>query len=234
MYKFNFAKKETKRNRIWELDFIRGIAILLMIYYHIIFDLNDFYNYQVSHNSGINLLVGKSSAILFILVSGVSCCLSRNNFRRGLKLAGIALTITLITILYNPDFCIKFGILHFLGISIMIYPLLYKINLFLLPVIGTIIISAGYFFAGINVSHNYLFPFGVTSSSFSSLDYYPLFPWLGVFIYGITLGKAIYPQKKSIFKTAPRNNFINKAGKHSLLIYLIHQPVILFLLYLLH
>jgi len=89
------------KSRIWELDFLRGIALILMIYFHVIFDMKEFFDYPVSYSIGINYYIGKASAILFMLVSGISCSLSRSNIRRGLKVLGIALAITLVTHLYN-------------------------------------------------------------------------------------------------------------------------------------
>jgi uncharacterized membrane protein len=68
------------------------------------------------------------------------------------------------------------------------------------------------------------------SSNFFSADYYPVFPWIGVFVYGIALSKILYREKKSLFKFNLKDNIISFAGKHSLLIYVVHQPIILLVL----
>ncbi len=227
------AKEKSIKKRIWELDFLRGVALILMIYFHIIYDLNEMYNLNVNYLSGINYYIGKLSAILFMLLSGTSSGLSRNNIKRGLKVLGIAIVLTIITHLYDPSFGIKFGILHFLGTCMLLSPLLIKLNKYLLIIVGTAAILLDNLLSGINPSTNILFPFGIYNSSFSSSDYYPLIPWIGVFIYGFALGKFLYTQKQSRLPFTPKNNIINKAGRHTLIIYLAHQPVIMAVLYLL-
>lgn len=225
---------EAGRKRIWELDFLRGIALILMVYFHIIFDLNEFYSVPVNYYSGINYYIGKASAILFMILSGISSSLSRSNVKRGLKILGIALVITAVSHIYDPDFGIKFGILHFLGTSMLLYPLFSRLNKYFLILIGTGIIVLGKFISNIPVSNDYLFPLGLYSPTFVSSDYYPLIPWLGVFLYGIALGKILYSGKKSILPAEFRDNPVNIIGRHTLTIYLIHQPVILAILWLIH
>lgn len=91
------------KTRIWELDLVRGIALLLMIYFHIIYDLKEIYNFPVTYGSGVNFYIGKISAILFILVSGISVSLSRSNIKRALKVLIIALVITVVTHIYESS-----------------------------------------------------------------------------------------------------------------------------------
>jgi len=182
------STNEKPLNRIWELDFLRGIALILMIYFHIIFDMENIYGFQVS-TGGINYFIGKFSAILFILLAGISSTLSKNNSKRALKLLVLAMLITLVTHLYSSEFGIKFGILHFLGVCILISAVLKKPNAYLLFIFGSVLILLGTYTARISVSNDYFFILGLTSKSFSSSDYYPLIPWLGVFLYGLALGK---------------------------------------------
>lgn len=218
------------KGRIWELDFFRGIALIFMIYFHVIFDMKEFFNYPVSYASGVNYYIGKASAILFMLVSGISCSLSRNNIKRGLKVLGIALVITAVTHLYNPGYGIKFGILHFFGISMLLYSLFQRINRYVLIVLGTAVIVLGNYVPRISVSYNYLFPLGIISSSFISSDYYPLIPWFGVFLYGIVLGKILYFRKQSQFNFNLGDNIISRVGQKTLLVYVVHQPITVLML----
>lgn len=219
-------------NRIWELDFLRGIALILMIYFHVVFDMSDIYGFKVNYSSGVNYFIGKTSAILFILVSGISCYFSRSNIKRGLKLFILAMMITLATRLYNPQLAVNFGILHFLALCAIMSPMLKKLNKYIMLAGGTIAIMLNYIVAKIFVTYDYLFVFGIYSDKFFSSDYYPLIPWLGVFLSGLALGKELYSPKKSIFKYTLRNNPISGAGKHTLLYYLIHQPIIIGILYI--
>lgn len=222
--------RPTFKNRIWELDFFRGIALAAMVYFHVVYDMKEFFNYPVVYLSGINYYIGKLSVILFILISGVSCSLSRSNMKRGLKLLGIALLVSLFSYLYNPDFVIKFGIIHFFAASLMLYPVLNKLNNIFLFLLGTLIIYLNTVLSRITVPNDYLFPFGVTSPGFVSSDYYSLIPWLGLFLYGMVLGRVLYKEKTSLFRFEIPNNIISYLGRHTLVLYIIHQPIILALL----
>lgn len=219
------------KNRIWELDFLRGIALLLMVYFHLIYDMKEFFGYAVNYESTFNAAAGRIAAILFILVSGVSCSLSRSNIIRGFKLLMLALAVSAASYFYNPDFVIKFGILHFLAAGMILYPLLEKLNPLMLALSGTAIIILGRYTAGITVTNEYLFPLGLTTNNFISSDYYSLIPWLGLFIYGIFLSKLFYKEKRSLLGFEFIDNIISMSGRHTLLIYLLHQPVIVAVLW---
>lgn len=225
--------KQAGRNRIWELDFFRGIALILMILFHIIFDLKDLYGFDIEYQSGFYYYVGKAAAILFMLISGISCNLSRSNTKRGLKVLGIALVITVVTHLYGQGLGIKFGILHFLGLSMLISPILKKASNIVLLVLAVLPIIIGNIFTSIIMPNDYFFIFNLISSNFTSSDYYPLIPWIGVFIFGIVLGRLLYKEKKSVFRFSLNENIISMAGKHTLIVYVIHQPLILLILSLL-
>lgn len=220
----------TMKKRIWEIDFLRGIAIILMITFHVVFDLRDIYNYPVNYMSGVFYYVGKASAILFMLVSGISCSFSKNNVKRGLRIFAIAMGITVATYIFDPALIIKFGILHFFGISMILFPLFKPLNKNILILLATLIIAAGNLMSTINVTSEYLFPLGLTTGSFTSSDYYPLFPWFGVFLYGAALSKIFYKEKKSIFNFTIPDNPIMFIGRHSLAVYVIHQPITLLIL----
>jgi uncharacterized membrane protein len=230
----NKENKENKENRIWELDFARGIALLLMIYFHIIFDMKDIFGYNINYSQGINYLAGRASGILFILISGISCTLSKSNTKRAIRILFLALIITIITHLYNMELGIKFGILHFLGFSILLFSLLNYLNETLLAMLGTVILVLGGYISKIRVNFDHLFILGITSDKFISSDYYPLIPWLGIFIYGVILGKYFYKEKKSIFSFQLKGGLISYFGRNTLLIYIIHQPIILVFLKLIN
>jgi uncharacterized membrane protein len=225
-------------SRIWEIDFLRGFSIIIMIYFHIVFDLEFIFNYPISTSTGINYYAGKIS-LIFIIVSGISSILSKNNALRGIKLFLVSLALSLVTfltssIIFHEKSLIIFGILHFLSISILLSVLFFKIKPTFSLLIGIVIIFAGYFISDMHTKIPYLFPIGLTTKDFSSLDYFPLIPWFGYYLIGIYLGRIIYKEKKSIFKFQIKRNPINILGKHSLLVYLIHQPIILLILFLLN
>lgn len=225
----------SSRSRIWELDFLRGIALLAMIAFHILYDLKEFYQVPISYEQGPVYYLGKFAASLFIVVAGISCSLSKSNIKRGIKLFLLGLLITLVTSLVVPGSNIIFGILHFLGTSIVLYSIFKHLKPGMLLILGTAVIMAGFCFKKITLPNNILAPLGLLGPEFYSVDYYPLVPWLGLFLYGAAMGKILYTQKQSLFPASPlRQNLLNTLGQHSLSIYLLHQPVILLLLSLLY
>lgn len=227
----------TTKNRITEIDFLRGIAIILMIIFHLIVDLKDFYHYNLDYLTGFWYLEGKFSAILFILLCGVSSTLSKNSIRHGIIVFLWALFLTIITYFYNKNCFIWFGILHFLGISLLSANLVKNLPITWLSIISSSSIILGTLFSERFIANPYLFPIGLVNSTFISLDYYPLFPWYGVFLLGIIMGKRFYGTKKKLSNFQAYPSFtkpILLLGQHSLMIYLIHQPLLLALLYIIH
>ncbi|QDR83306.1 heparan-alpha-glucosaminide N-acetyltransferase [Sporomusa termitida] len=219
--------------RLVELDILRGIAILLMVIFHTIFDLAFFYNWPLNYLEGFWYYQGKAAALLFMLISGISNVLSRRPVRRGLIVFGTGLFITAITYCYNPAVYIRFGILHLLGAAMLATPLLNRGGALPLSLAGTAIIAIGNAFSQLTATTAWLLPFGLRPPEFTSLDYYPLLPWLGIILYGMVLGKLLYPAGQTRWPAAADYRFLrwlSWLGRRSLLIYLIHQPVILALL----
>lgn len=226
-----------KTHRLAEIDLLRGIAILLMIIFHTIFDLAYFYQWPIDYLDGFWYYQGKTSAILFMLVSGISCTLSHNSLRRGLQVLGIGLMITATTYVFSPTMYIQFGILHLLGIGMITSSYWKRYNSLALAIAGTVCIAIGQAAANLKITTPWLIPFGLTPPGFASFDYYPLFPWLGVILYGMAAGKFLYSTKRAVWPTAIYYRPIrclNWLGQHSLVIYLIHQPLILTGLYAVH
>jgi len=242
--------RSSRPHRIIEIDFLRGIAIILMIIFHLIVDLRDFYGYNLEYLGGFWYLEGKLSAILFIIIAGISSTLGKNSTRHGLTIFAWAMLLTLITYLYNDNCYILFGILHFLGISLLTANLIGRLPIPWLLFISSAVLFIGIFLFQSFVNNPYLFPLGLLTRTFVSLDYYPLFPWYGLFLFGIILGKLFYINKKErldLHQVPPSyaeitisqlpialRNGITYLGQHSLIVYLIHQPILLVLLYLIH
>lgn len=189
--------KKPVNQRLWEIDILRGIALVLMVFYHLLYDLNVFFTFNIAYNKGLFYLIGKSAAILFILVAGISSSFSKNNTLRGLKLIIWGYVIFLVTYIVVPGSNIVFGILQFLGVCLLLYPVFKKISPYVLAAAGTTIILTGEFTAQLSVGQNWLVPLGLREPSFSSADYFPLIPWLGVFLWGVSISKIVYKQKKA-------------------------------------
>ena len=246
-----FVEKD-KKNRFWEIDALRGIAILMMIIYHVLFDLNyfgftttDLYSFPV-------LVFLYPVGTLFLLLVGISLTLSYNRvkntltknqlrfkyLRRGSIIFGLGLLITAVTWVYPHDGFIVFGVLHCIGLSIILaYPF---IQLHLSAFLGGLLcISIGVVLQlMVNVNFPWLLWLGFIPTRFYTLDYFPLLPWFGVVLIGIFLGNTLYQNNVRTLKIKDHAGFIGTRvlcflGRHSLIIYLLHQLIIVGILYLL-
>jgi uncharacterized membrane protein len=230
--------------RIWEIDFLRGLAIILMVGYHLLFDLGEFrgvkrfLGFSTDLSSVAWLAAQYFFAALFVVLSGVSSTLSRSNLRRGLRLLAVSLAVTAVTYFFNPALAVYFGILQCLAVSILIYGAAFeKAGVVACAAWGACVLLAGAALPilnrGMAIRFDWLLPLGIHSPLYSSFDYFPLVPWLGVFLVGTALGKSVYASKRSLLPWRLPVSFVNTAGRHSLWIYILHQPVIMGVLYLL-
>jgi len=242
--------KAIHKGRFWEIDFIRGIAIVLVIFFHILIDLNFFNIYKINVFSGILLPIAYAVAITFLLLVGLSSTLSFSRIKksltkkdaqvrillRGLKIFGIGLLITITTWLYLGEGFIIFGALHCIGISIVFsIPFLsFRVQNLIL---GSVFIILGLFLKTLTVDFYWLVWLGFKPTAFYTVDYYPLLPWFGVVLIGIFIGNTLYPNLKRKYQLKDHSKFIPIRficflGRHSLIIYLVHQPIIVGLFHL--
>ena len=235
-----------EKRRIHSMDELRGFAVLCMIFYHGFYTLA--YLYGIDWGMALLRFFMPAEpffAALFILISGVSSDLSRSNLKRGLKLLAVALAVTLVTGLIVPSEIITFGILHFLSICMILFGLCKKqldklpfswvwIALCALAYFFTMNITRGYLGIGafslplpqVWYEQSWLFPFGICSSSFRSSDYFPLFPWIFVFLAGTMLGRFAAQGRFPAFLYPSRIPALSWMGRHALILYIVHQPVI--------
>jgi uncharacterized membrane protein len=230
--------------RIWEIDFLRGLSIILVVGYHLLYDLGAFVGIERFFGFTTNLstlawsIAQHFFAGLFIVLCGTSSTLTRSNTRRGLKLLAVSIIVTAITYIFDPPSAIWFGILQLLAVSILVFGAAFEkakpvtcaawgvIVLALIPVLRLLKSS-------LTIRFNWLLPLGIHSPGYSSFDYFPLIPWFGIFLIGAALGRSVYAPRRSLLPWRLPQTFVNAAGRHSLLIYIVHQPVILAVLYVL-
>lgn len=221
--------------RIWELDALRGFCILWVIVVHLVFDLSAFLGVQLSLGSVFSAVQNYGGTV-FVVLSGLCATLGHRSFRRGALVFGCGMGITLVTLgmawlgLADKSIVIWFGVLHLLGVCMMLYPLLRRLPTGLLAALGAAMVLAGYWLLQHRFGVQWLFPLGIVSATFESSDYFPLLPHLGWFMLGVVLGRTAYAGRRTLFPHAPAQaaplRFLQACGRHSLWIYLIHQPLL--------
>ena len=223
------------KSRIWELDALRGVCILCVIVVHFLFDLSFFGGLDLTLPAWYVFLQEYGGAI-FVVLSGVCVTLGSKSVRRGLIVFACGMLITAVTYgmyrlgMSGADVVVKFGVLHLLGVCMLVYPAFKKLPPATLTVLGLVIAITGYAIRGIIVPQRWLFPLGLTYEGFTSSDYFPLFPQLGYFLIGAAIGKTAYCEKKTLlpgsFQKTGIARFFCWCGRQSLFIYLLHQPIV--------
>jgi len=206
-----------------------------MVAYHALFLLSEVFGYPLMQTwFEAARPVQPFIAGTFILVCGICCRLSRSNLKRGIKLAGFALGLSLGTFLiawlgiFNG--VIIFGILHFLAVAILLFFLLRKL-LDKIPAAIQVPAFAALFFATyfitLPVTENLLlYVVGFQSFAWRSADYFPLIPWLFLFFAGTGIGIWAKQGRFPAWFDTARIRPLRFAGKHAIWIYLAHQPVL--------
>jgi len=232
--------------RLWEVDLSRGIAIILMIIFNWSFALSYLHVYTLNSGFFYWYIFPRFIGGMFIFISGLSLTLAYSQIKievhkkfslRGLKIFSLGILITVITFLTFPEAFIIFGILHFIGISIIFgsFFLKYKkLNLLL----GLLLIALGFYLQNFRFDFSWLLWLGFIPQNFYTFDYWPVLPWFGVTLLGIYFGNLLYKNGKRNFKIKDFSNtfvakFLSFLGRNSLIIYLVHQPILIFILLIL-
>lgn len=224
------------KDRIWELDAFRGLCILGVIIIHFIFDLTELYGILHWDAPPLFQFVQTWGGVLFLLLSGVCATLGRRSLRRGLTVFGCGMLCTAVTAgmywlgIANQYIIIRFGVLHCLGLCMILWAVFRKFPAWALGVLVAVAVVLGFLFQGIRVEATWLFPLGLLHEDFVSSDYFPLFPHLGFFLLGSALGRILYRDKQTRFPQvnalSPVLRFLGFCGRQSLFIYLLHQPIL--------
>jgi len=220
------------KKRIDIIDALRGFAVILMVIHHLLFDLVEFMGAPswLFSNPVLDIL-HYFFAGLFIFLSGVSSQFSRSNLKRGIKVFAIAMLLTIVTSLPFVNEPIRFGVLHLLGFCMIFYGLTRsiwdKIPKIIAPVIYiALIVGTALAVHLIPINVSFLWMLGWFQPSFFSADYFPIFPWLFVFLLGTWAGSFIIENKLPTWFYEKRVPFLPAVGRKALLIYILHQPVL--------
>lgn len=233
-----------KPRRAGFIDDLRGLDIVAMVLYHAMYDIvyifgidiPFFYNFLMPY-------VQPFIAGIFIVLSGISCRYSRSNLKRGVKTLMFGMVLTAVTLLFMPSEAIYFGILHFMGTAMMLFALLKPILDKVPPLIG-LIPSIVLYILTQHIPHgwigfgdafrlmlprqlytkSYLLPLGFAGAG---SDYFPLLPYLFMFLAGSFLGIYFRREQMPDWLYNTNSKIFSILGRHTLLIYMLHQPVIM-------
>lgn len=219
--------------RIWELDALRGLCILGMVLVHLLYDLGQAGILSVPAPV---TFVQNWGGTLFLVISGICVTLGSRHVRRGLIVLGCGMVCTGVTAamyfleLADKGIVIYFGVLHCLGCCMLLWSVFSRLPLWLTGSAGILLTGLGILLDNVVVDFPWLMPLGLVYPGFASSDYFPLLPHLGIFLLGAFLGKVLYREKKTLLPRVDPGNplirFLLLCGQHSLLIYLLHQPLL--------
>lgn len=235
------------RRRVMMLDLLRGGAMILVIAYHLLYDLVFIVGQRLPHwlTPGDPLVESVHVGFLWVLfaVSGICSGYSHNLLRRGVLLYLTGFAVTVVTTLWMPSFTIVFGVLSCFGACMVLTALcekvLDRIPWPLLTALGVVLwiifadFSSGILHLGVKdvtfslPNVEYLYPLGIRSYSFASADYFPVIPFVFMFVAGRGLYRPIanggFPKWFYTSHCRP----VEWIGRHSLVIYAVHQPILL-------
>jgi uncharacterized membrane protein len=222
------------RDRLAIIDGLRGFAICLMVVYHFAFDLAWFRVLRADFNHDPFWLAFRALIVtLFLGLVGVSLVLakrahpgSRPFWRRIALIVFCAVLVSIASYLTFPQTFISFGILHCIAVaSVLARPLV---------AFPRIALAAGIAVVAVGVTAKlplfdtpWLNWVGMMTHKPATEDYVPLFPWLGVVLVGVALG-GLVPRAQRPLEAASRSTptWLAWAGRHSLIIYMVHQPIL--------
>lgn len=223
--KNNLRIATVSKARLVEIDALRGLAVFAMVIYHFIYDLIYFVNLDFSLSHPLMRVLALAAYVFFFLF-GLSSNFSKNPLKRVLKTGLAATAVSFVTYFLDPGMFVKFGTLHFLTLAGIVLYLCRNLKdpYILLPALISLLL--GIYFDTLRVKNPWLFPFGLKAKSFTSLDYYPVFPNLFYALLGYVVGRKFYnpPKPRLPGLKAP---FLSFLGRNALLIYLLHQPLLL-------
>lgn len=229
--------------RFAAVDALRGVAIAMMFVFHFSFDLAYFgFTEQNFYRDPFWLHFRTMIVSTFLFVMGVSLYLAHHQafkfkryLRRLLILVACAALVSLSSYLMFPRSMIFFGILHFIAVASvlgLLFLRFYWLNLLL----GIALIIAGSLFQLPLFDHPALQWLGMMTHKPITEDYVPFLPWFGCVLLGIFAANWAYTQGKLVLLwqwpgEPPLAKVLRFAGRHSLIIYMMHQPIFIGLLY---
>lgn len=226
--------------RVPAIDALRAIALIAMVVYHFCFDLRYFGIIRADFEHDPLWLTARTLILSsFLLLAGVSLVLADRNaattlqfWRRVAEIAACALIVSIASYAMFPATFIWFGVLHAIAVTLVLARPFVREPIAALA-IGVVIIVAGIAFSHPLFDRFSLGWIGFMTSKPYTEDYVPLFPWAGALFCGIAAGHALVRNRFAIvapLAAAPR--WLTWAGRHTLAIYMLHQPALIGALWL--
>ncbi len=222
--------RKDKSKRIEILDALRGLALVLMVIHHFLYDAVEFLGAPdwLFRNAVFDFLQPLFAG-LFICLSGISSQFSSSNLKRGLFTMIIAAVVSVISSVIGLP--IIFGVLHLLAVCMIFYGLTQRIWMklprkLLLPIFLILSFLSQYIVNNVAVESDKLWILGFPYKGFVSYDYFPLLPWFFVFMTGTAIGYFIRAKKFPHWFYNAKIPVLPAIGRYSLFVYLGHQPVL--------
>jgi len=232
--------RETTRRALW-IDVGRGIALAAMVTYHLAFDLTLLRLAELPVASLPWRIYAAGIASTFLFFAGVSLTYAHGDRIRWrpflIRLAVITLCAAIVSLgtVFTIPAPIFFGILHAIALfSVLALPFL-RAPLWLILGAVPVILVLPAVYADPLFSAPYFYPVGLSPYPPYTFDYEPIFPWFAVTLLGIAVGRLIAPPQPgaSGYRRAGRLlRALAAAGRNSLVIYLVHQPILFAILML--
>jgi len=229
------ALRRQQAPRVEGLDALRGVAIVAMVVYHFCFDLRYFGVARWDFEHDIRWLAARTLILSsFLLIAGISAALARRDPaadarwpRHVAVIGGAALLVTAASAIMFPRSFIWFGVLHAIALSLLLARLLIDRPRAALAA-GVIVIAAGVMLSSQHFDNRMLGWLGFMTGKPMTEDYVPLFPWSGVLFLGIAAGHALVASNFAMLAPLARMpRALRFLGRHSLAVYLVHQPLLL-------
>jgi uncharacterized membrane protein len=240
------ANETASRERFAWLDMARGAALPAMASYHFLWDLAYFGYIDADFPStGWPRLYARAIASTFLFLAGFSLYLAHRNgirwpgFRRRFaRIVAAAAVVTIGTYLVMPQGFVFFGILHQIALASLLGLLFLRVPVAITVAVALVVIAVPQFYTFEALDPPWFWWTGLSASTRVSFDYVPLFPWFGPFLLGMAAGRlfarppALRQNALGISTTNPRKMAFAFLGRHSLVFYLVHQPVLIAMLFL--
>ncbi len=238
--------EQTKQSRLVVLDWLRGLTLVAMAAYHAMWDMVYIFRTDIPwYRSQWGFIWQQSICWTFILLSGFCFRLGKHPLKRGLMVFAGGVVVSLVSIVVMPQSAIRWGVLTLMGsCMLLMIPLnkpLQRVNPYLGLGVSFLLFGAtryaargyvGFFSKALLVLPQWLYQnlltawLGFPGTEFASTDYFPIVPWLLLYLCGYFLYGIFQRNSWLMLLQKPTIPALEWLGRNSLLLYMLHQPVI--------